>query len=607
MLNVYQYDQLNRLKASRSFETGLTNNVWNPTSYANAYLNTFNYDANGNITSQVRHKRDGTKLDDLTYNYQKDGATTPNLISNRLYHVNDVVASTVDLTDIDNQGSFVTGSAINQSNNYIYDQEGRLIRDKQEKITIKWRNDGKIKEIVRDASETLKKTITFEYDAMGNRIAKHVKTAAGVLEKSTYYILDAQGNQLAMYEHLATVSPATYTLKERNIYGSSLLGVNRFEQNMFAATAPTTPQAVNLKHYTISNHLGNVLTVFSDKKVPILSGTTVIGYNPTIVSNSDYSPFGVELDGRTSVGSYRYGFNGMEADDEAKGDGNSYNFGARMYDSRLGRWLSRDALEAKYPDFSSYSLSLNNPVIGKDVDGNVIIFINGQHDGGGGKSSYWGGYDLDVSKTIGDKSLRYVDGSLGGFKNTNTWAAIGFSIGGIKGAYLSVINYSNVNRNVRINAGKVQGMNDAKDIIANLKNGETIKIVTHSMGTAFARGYTKGIIKYAKKHGLMDKVKFEYELDVNSFQGANLPADPNVKITQNKTGGLDGGESFMEALKGNSVPTVDKVPGAKDITDMSDANKGHEIKEMSTSKIPHLGNGGAKQKIEQGNNNEKAQ
>jgi RHS repeat-associated protein len=369
MLNVYQYDQLNRLKASRSFETGLTNNVWNSTSYANAYLNTFNYDANGNITSQVRHKRNGTKLDDLTYNYQKDGATTPNLISNRLYHVNDVVASTVDLTDIDNQGSFVTGSAINQSNNYIYDQEGRLIRDKQEKITIKWRNDGKIKEIVRDASETLKKTITFDYNAMGNRIAKHVKSAAGVLEKSTYYILDAQGNQLAMYEHLATVSPATYTLKERNIYGSSLLGVNRFEQNMFAATAPTTPQAVNLKHYTISNHLGNVLTVFSDKKVPILSGTTVIGYNPTIVSNSDYSPFGVELDGRTSVGSYRYGFQGQEMDDDVKGDGNAVNYKYRMHDPRLGRFFAVDPLFKDYLELTPYQFSSNSVICMIELEG----------------------------------------------------------------------------------------------------------------------------------------------------------------------------------------------------------------------------------------------
>ncbi len=29
---------------------------------------------------------------------------------------------------------------------------------------------------------------------------------------------------------------------------------------------------------------------------------------------------------------YRYGFNGMEKDDELKGNGNSYDFGARIYD-----------------------------------------------------------------------------------------------------------------------------------------------------------------------------------------------------------------------------------------------------------------------------------
>ena len=34
---------------------------------------------------------------------------------------------------------------------------------------------------------------------------------------------------------------------------------------------------------------------------------------------------------------YRYGFNGMEKDDEVSGSKNYYNFGARMYDSRIGR------------------------------------------------------------------------------------------------------------------------------------------------------------------------------------------------------------------------------------------------------------------------------
>lgn len=55
MLNVYQYDQLNRLLESRSYETGLANNVWNPTGYNNEYFNAFSFDANGNILTQKRH------------------------------------------------------------------------------------------------------------------------------------------------------------------------------------------------------------------------------------------------------------------------------------------------------------------------------------------------------------------------------------------------------------------------------------------------------------------------------------------------------------------------------------------------------------------------
>jgi hypothetical protein len=36
---------------------------------------------------------------------------------------------------------------------------------------------------------------------------------------------------------------------------------------------------------------------------------------------SDYSPFGVELDGRTVSGGYRFGFQNQEKDDEVKGEG----------------------------------------------------------------------------------------------------------------------------------------------------------------------------------------------------------------------------------------------------------------------------------------------
>ncbi len=66
----------------------------------------------------------------------------------------------------------------------------------------------------------------------------------------------------------------------------------------------------------------------------------------------------------------------MEGDGEIKGDGNSYDFGARMYDPRIGRWLSLDPLAKKYPEMSPYAGIGNNPILMVDPDGNEnIIYI----------------------------------------------------------------------------------------------------------------------------------------------------------------------------------------------------------------------------------------
>lgn len=70
-----------------------------------------------------------------------------------------------------------------------------------------------------------------------------------------------------------------------------------------------------------------------------------------------------------SSSSYRYGFNGKEKDDEIKGEGNSYDFGARMLDPRVGRWFARDPLSQKYPYDSPYMFSGNSPISMMDPDG----------------------------------------------------------------------------------------------------------------------------------------------------------------------------------------------------------------------------------------------
>jgi len=72
-----------------------------------------------------------------------------------------------------------------------------------------------------------------------------------------------------------------------------------------------------------------------------------------------------------------FGYGGKEKDNEIKGEGNSLDFGARIYDSRLGRWLSTDPLQSKYPDVSPYSYCYNNPIHFTDENGKWVRDQNG--------------------------------------------------------------------------------------------------------------------------------------------------------------------------------------------------------------------------------------
>ncbi|HVG17080.1 MAG TPA: RHS repeat-associated core domain-containing protein [Chitinophagaceae bacterium] len=68
-------------------------------------------------------------------------------------------------------------------------------------------------------------------------------------------------------------------------------------------------------------------------------------------------------------GLYRYGFNGKENDNEIKGEGAQQDYGMRIYDPRLGKFLSVDPLTEIYPWNSTYAFAENSPIENIDLDG----------------------------------------------------------------------------------------------------------------------------------------------------------------------------------------------------------------------------------------------
>jgi len=85
---------------------------------------------------------------------------------------------------------------------------------------------------------------------------------------------------------------------------------------------------------------------------------------------------------KRGAGAYRYGFNGKEKDDEVKNkEGSQQDYGMRIYDTRLGRFLSVDPLTRKYPELTPYQFASNTPIQAVDLDGKEAFFIHGTATG----------------------------------------------------------------------------------------------------------------------------------------------------------------------------------------------------------------------------------
>ena len=368
LLYNYQYDQLNRIVQMDAM-TGLnqSTNSWGTITALQDYHENATYDANGNIKTYVRNGTTAGSnplaMDNLSYNYNLDG--NGHLINNQLTSVNDAVASGNYTDDIDDE----------PANNYSYDAIGNMTGDVAGNIqTITWTVYGKIASITKTDGAT----VSYTYDAAGNRISKAV-TPNGGTPSTTWYVRDASANIMAIYN----IANSTITQTEQDLYGSSRLGI--FNRNIDADASLPSGTPANLigsyltsfftrgnKAYELSNHLGNVLATISDKKtgVDANSDGIVDYYTADVVSANDYYPFGMGMPGRKySVANtnYRYGFNGKEKDNDI--EKGMQDYGMRIYDGRTGRFLSMDPIASDYAFYSPYQFAGNKPIVAADLDG----------------------------------------------------------------------------------------------------------------------------------------------------------------------------------------------------------------------------------------------
>lgn len=279
------------------------------------------YDANGNIKFLNRNKdkfNNNNLMDKLGYVYKTDKP-------NQLLRVTDAVTTETNADDIKNQAL---------EENYEYNSIGQLVKNNEENVEYIYTASGLVSEVIRNNVSLFK----FFYNDKGFRVRKEsFNTQTGALQSTQYYVRDVAGSVMAIYEELAQVSVAE--LVEVPIYGASRLGVHR----VGVGTS-----------YELTDHLGNVRAIVTKD-------------NPTPSMFADYYPGGMQMPNRNSLnGSYRYAYQGQEKDQETGKEA----FQLRLYDGRIGRWLTTDPAH----QFDSPYIAMgNNPVNAVDPDGGKCI------------------------------------------------------------------------------------------------------------------------------------------------------------------------------------------------------------------------------------------
>jgi len=184
------------------------------------------YDENGNIKMMQQYGLVGIaskQIDNLGYEYKKSGTTTT--LTNKLYAVTE--GAGVGTTD-NKVGDFTDNNT--SGDDYTYDVNGNLTADKNKRIqTISYNQLNLPYQVsVLDASNNQKGTITYIYDALGNKLEKRVKELIPTAKETLTTYLGAFtfrkvliGLTLTRLHHIVIFLKMLFTSMPRNLISAT--------------------------------------------------------------------------------------------------------------------------------------------------------------------------------------------------------------------------------------------------------------------------------------------------------------------------------------------------------------------------------------------------
>jgi RHS repeat-associated protein len=434
--NKYTYDVLNRLLTSR-FHTYAAQAPTIKFPAADRFKSKYTYDANGNITKAVTGSNTTTDLDRITYKYEllnnykvnnrlNSASDSTGLVNGYLEDIepgqvayNYQYDAIGNLTHDLQQQVKVTWNPYGKVENvirtqagkdyityFMYDATGNRVAKKRTNpvglnVTDYYVRDatGNIMAIYQKTEQDGQqpKTLITELPIYGsNRLGTYSRPLAshlgGGLTETEEGELRISGDDIkSRYEERSYLLNADVelTIASGFEYQASVesafrirAGVGPYEQNP-DPLGGVSSRLLNSRRYQLSDHLGNVRAITTDIKLSTISGSTPTDFRPDVVSISNYYPFGMEMPGRAwaSGEKYRYGFNGKEKDSNGEWGLTHYDYGFRIYNPGLGKFLSVDPLTAGYPSWSPYPFAMNSPIIGVDLDGRELdLYLDAARD-----------------------------------------------------------------------------------------------------------------------------------------------------------------------------------------------------------------------------------